>query len=276
LAKRPRKQLSVLVIPDDGSRTLEFKVGYWLPWVLLVILCLLLGLVVIGGTFYWRAQDWERLARSLQRENDRMREDVERVEELAQVVTRMKRVDQQLRDMLSSKVTFSSAAYTVPISPRTMSGTEATGQITTVSGRGGSRLRGEVDPRWIPSIWPVSRSAGWVTAEFVDRSGVLQNKHLGVDVAAPEGTVVKATADGEVVFVGLDEVLGQVVSIDHYGAFMTRYGHNSSTLVLEGEEVRKGQPIALVGSSGRSSGLHLHYEVIEGGHQRDPRYFLPE
>ena len=267
------KRISVLFIPDGGSRMLAFKVGYWVPWTLVGVVCTLLLLVVIGGAFYWRSHDWERLARSLQREHGRMRQDVAQVDELAQAVARMKGVDQQLRAMLSPSVTFSPAAYTV--SARTVRGTKTPGPIEMVRGGVHARPRRDVDPRRIPSVWPVSRSVGWVTAEFVDRSGVLQKKHPGVDIAASKGTFVKATADGEVVFVGLDEVLGHLVTIDHYDAFVTRYGHNASILVSEGEAVRKGQPIALVGSSGRSSGPHLHYEVIEGGRHRNPRQFLP-
>lgn len=270
------KRISVLFIPDDSSRMLAFKVGYWVPWALVGVVCTLLLLVVIGGAFYWRSHDWERLARSLQQEHGRMRQDVARVDELAEVVARMKGVDQQLRAMLSPSVAFSPAAYTVPVLPGTVDGARMSEPIKTVRGGVHARPRKDVDPRWMPSVWPVSRSVGWVTAEFVDRSGVMRKKHPGVDIAAPKGTFVKATADGEVVFAGLDEVLGRLVAIDHHGAFVTRYGHNALVLVSEGEAVRKGQPIALVGSSGRSSGPHLHYEVIEGGRHRNPRAFLPE
>ena len=122
----------------------------------------------------------------------------------------------------------------------------------------------------------MSRSLGWITAEFEEVEGVIRGKHLGIDIAAPKGATVYATADGRVVFANVDEILGQVVAINHFEAFMTRYGHNTSILVSVGEEVRKGQPIALVGSSGRSSAPHLHYEVLEGGRPRDPRRFMPD
>jgi len=103
----------------------------------------------------------------------------------------------------------------------------------------------------------------------------MRGKHLGIDIAAPQGTLVLATADGRVVYAGVDAVQGQMLAIDHFGAYMTRYGHNSSLLVSEGELVRKGQPVAQVGSSGESSGPHLHYEVSESGRHQDPRLFLP-
>ena len=189
----------------------------------------------------------------------------------------MKQVDQRLRAMLSPNVALSPAAYVPPpASTPVLSSVEPSEQVTTVLGGGLSRHLDAVDPRWMPSIWPVSSSSGWVTAEFDDRAGVLQKRHQGIDIAAPEGTVVLATADGKVAFAGMDEVFGQMVAIDHYSAFLTRYGHNSALLVSAGEQVRRGQPIALVGNSGRSSGPHLHYEVWEAsGQVRNPRDFLP-
>ena len=277
MSKRRRSQLSVLVIPDDGSRTLEFKVSYWLIWAGGGLLGVLLLLLILGAVFFWQAHYWQEVAGALRRENSRLRDDVEQVEELAQAVAQMKQADQKLRAMLSPNLDLAPVTYSVsPASHAVLSTTELSGQVTTVQGGGLSRYRNAVDPRWTPSIWPVSRSVGWVTAEFDDRSSVLQKRHLGIDVAAPEGTVILATADGKAVFAGLDEVFGQMVTIDHYGAFLTRYGHNSALLVSAGEQVRRGQPIALVGNSGRSSGPHLHYEIWEeSGRARNPRDFLP-
>ncbi len=276
MAKRRRRQLSVLVIPDDGSRTLEFKLSYWLLWATVGAVGVLLVLVVIGGGFYWKARTWEQAAQAFKRENTRLKSEVERVEELAQMMGYMKQVDQQLRHMLSSRVNLAPAAYSVPpTSPPVLSGVEVSEQITTVVGRFAPRFQEPLDPRWTPSSWPISRSVGWVTAEFEERSGVLQNQHLGIDIAAPEGTVVRATADGVVVVAGVSEVLGQMVAVDHNGVFLTRYGHNSILLVSDREDVRRGQPIALVGNSGHSSGPHLHYEVLEGGGHQNPRQYLP-
>ncbi|MDP6042201.1 MAG: M23 family metallopeptidase, partial [Candidatus Latescibacteria bacterium] len=149
-------------------------------------------------------------------------------------------------------------------------------RVATISRRSRSGQSGSIEMRWVPSIWPVSPSIGWVTRGFESSHGVFKNRHLGIDIAAAEGAPVQATADGRVVFADVDDVLGHLVAIDHGGGYMTRYGHNSALLVHEGEHVRQGQHIALVGSSGRSSGPHLHYEVIEDGRVRNPRNFLSQ
>ena len=94
--------------------------------------------------------------------------------------------------------------------------------------------------------------------------------HDGVDIAAPTGTPVKAAGPGKVTFSGHMTGYGNMVEVDHGGGIVTRYGHNSLNLVAAGNEVQAGQSIALVGSTGRSTGSHLHFEVRKGGKSVDP------
>ena len=101
--------------------------------------------------------------------------------------------------------------------------------------------------------------------------------HLGVDVAANRGTQITAPAAGRVSFVGRRFGFGLVVEIDHGKGVVTRYAHCASALVTEGAQVQRGVAIATVGTTGLSSGPHLHYEVIVRGRQVDPlRYRLPQ
>lgn len=127
-----------------------------------------------------------------------------------------------------------------------------------------------------PTLWPVR---GLITSPFGWRQDPLapwrRDYHTGIDIAAPAGTPVVAAAAGVVVFAGWDGALGRVVTIDH-GAYVTRYGHNSRLAVKPGQRVAKGEVIAYVGSSGRSTGPHLHYEVYLHGRLLNPRHFLIE
>jgi murein DD-endopeptidase MepM/ murein hydrolase activator NlpD len=271
-----RRQLSVLVIPDDGSRTLEFKLSYWMLRLVTGILILLVVLLLVGGRYYWLSRSWERVAQLHKRENSRLRAEVERVEELASMVTRMKEVDQQLRSMLSPNLSLPPSSYTTsPTTEALFDGSVASEKVATLKIRPAAYRQDTLDPRRVPSVWPIPRSIGFVTAEFEDYRGVLKNQHLGIDIAAPEGATVHATADGKVVFSDVHADLGRMVAIDHFGVYLTRYGHNSLLLIEVGEHVRKGQPVAMVGNTGHSSGPHLHYEVLERGEPRDPRQFLP-
>ena len=101
--------------------------------------------------------------------------------------------------------------------------------------------------------------------------------HLGIDVAAPRGTRITAPSPGRVSFVGRKFGFGLVVEIQHRDGVSTRYAHLARALVSEGDQVQKGAQIATVGTSGLSTGPHLHYEVLVHGHQVDPlRFRLPQ
>ena len=94
--------------------------------------------------------------------------------------------------------------------------------------------------------------------------------HSGVDLAAPDGSPVYATAAGVVSFANWSGGYGLLVAVDHGGALQTRFGHLSRLLVSPGQKVVQGQVLGLVGSTGRSTGPHLHYEVRRGGFAINP------
>lgn len=126
-----------------------------------------------------------------------------------------------------------------------------------------------------PSIWPVrglvTSRYGWRRSPF----GVSRQFHHGIDIAAPRGTPIVATADGRVVFSGWDGAFGNAVIIDHGFGYRTLYAHNAYNVVEVGDRVRRGQVVAHVGSTGRSTGPHVHYEVFVKGQRVDPWSFLP-
>jgi murein DD-endopeptidase MepM/ murein hydrolase activator NlpD len=128
----------------------------------------------------------------------------------------------------------------------------------------------------IPSIWPVE-------GEATDAFGVRGNPfggggseyHSGQDISAPKGTLVVAPADGTVTHAGWQSGYGNLVTIDHGNGLSTRYGHLSKVEVVTGQELKRGELLGLVGSTGRSTGPHLHYEVRIGDVPVSPRHYLP-
>ena len=127
-----------------------------------------------------------------------------------------------------------------------------------------------------PSIWP---TRGWVTSRFGFRKSPftgLREKHEGWDIAARNGAPVRTTADGVVVVEGREYGYGNLVEIDHGYGLVTRYGHNSKHLVKVGDRVKRGQVVVLVGNTGRSTGPHLHYEVLLNGVPVNPKNYILE
>ena len=271
-----RKNFSVLIIPDDGSRTLKFKLGYRMLLGIGSGLAFALCMIFIGLFFFWRATYWKHTAQTLEQENEHLHADVARVDELAQVVTRMQVGEQKLRSILAGRMDLS------PI-PDEAEYIEGYYEIKTLLVENKPRVG--LDMHWIPTIWPVPPSLGWVTRAFeggdncangLSPTGVFEKCHSGIDIAARAGTPVQATASGQVTFADFDPELGHMVVIEHGGIYTTRYGHNRALLVKEGDYVRQGQYIALVGTSTQSREPHLHYEIIEGGRACNPRDFLPQ
>lgn len=118
-------------------------------------------------------------------------------------------------------------------------------------------------------IWP---TRGSVTSEYGSRWGRL---HAGIDIAAGTGTPIGAAKSGSVIFAGSMDGYGNVVVIDHGGGLTTLYGHQSRIGTSDGARVSQGETIGYVGSTGRSTGPHLHFETRVGGSPRNPRGCLP-
>jgi murein DD-endopeptidase MepM/ murein hydrolase activator NlpD len=143
---------------------------------------------------------------------------------------------------------------------------------------GGSAATPEPEPE--PGLLPRkggSAALQWPLKGVLYRGfGVKQGqRHDGIDLSAPEGTLVRAAAAGEVIYTGNQSGYGSIVILRHAGSLITLYAHNSAVLVKDGDRVEAGSPIAKVGMSGRTTGPHLHFEVREGTRPRNPLPYLP-
>lgn len=128
----------------------------------------------------------------------------------------------------------------------------------------------------LPAIWPVDEATltspfGWRRSPF----GRRWKFHSGIDLGAPYGTPIYATNDGLVTFSGWHSGHGRMVDVDHGNGVMTRYCHASTLLVDAGDVVSVGDMVGLVGSTGMSTGPHLHFEIFFDGEQVDPLDYLP-
>lgn len=126
----------------------------------------------------------------------------------------------------------------------------------------------------IPSFAPVD---GWIASGFGYRISPFtgdRGMHSGIDIASPIGTPILVPADGVVIFEGKKDGYGNFVMVAHGYGIVSRYGHNAENLVKIGQRVRRGEQIATVGMSGRTTGPHVHYEVVVNGKTLNPQKFI--
>jgi murein DD-endopeptidase MepM/ murein hydrolase activator NlpD len=119
-------------------------------------------------------------------------------------------------------------------------------------------------------LWPVS---GSINSGFGRRG---QSFHDGIDIAAPEGTPIRAVEQGEVIYSNQLRGYGNIVIVRHGGGIVSVYAHNQANLAREGKQVARGEIIARVGSTGRVTGPHLHFEIRKNNSAQDPLRYLPQ
>jgi murein DD-endopeptidase MepM/ murein hydrolase activator NlpD len=224
--------------------------------VLLAVLLLVTVFFVFNyGHIYWRASQYEIMKKRSREVEEKFSE----LQALKRELSDLKKTESKLQHMLGL------SQQPVLLSLNDI--TRSTSLNASVAGDQ-APLNNSQDTasanieRTTPSIMPVK---GWISAK-------MGAHHNGVDIAAREGNPVAAAADGIVTFAGWDNYFGNKVEIAHGQKFSTMYGHNAKIFVKEKQIVKQGQVIALVGSTGQSSGPHLHYEVRINGKPVDPSY----
>ncbi|MGQ0429713.1 MAG: peptidoglycan DD-metalloendopeptidase family protein [Gammaproteobacteria bacterium] len=136
-------------------------------------------------------------------------------------------------------------------------------------------LTRELARQIVPGGRPIE--AGYISSLYGERTDPFegsQAQHQGIDFAGAAGTRVLAVADGIVSHAGPDGGYGRLVEITHGNGYLTRYAHNAKLLVAPGQTVKRGDAIALMGSTGRSTGTHLHFEVLRDGRPVNPLSFV--
>jgi len=122
-------------------------------------------------------------------------------------------------------------------------------------------------------------AGGWVSSHYGQRLDPFTGRpavHRGLDFAGLDNSAILAVAPGVVTWSGRQRGYGNLIEIDHGNGWVTRYGHNAFNLVTPGDYVKPGQTIGLMGSTGRATGTHLHFEVLYRGRHQNPTRFVPQ
>ena len=261
------KEFSVIIVPHDNRTTWNFRVSYrWLyALVVFAVVGLLVGIVVVFT--YGRVAGVAQKAANVSRENAKLRGQLAEVDSLRIELFEMRALGLQMKQMLGVPLSPADSALVASLSP-----VARTPSIPHDEEGGMGTGEQKLMLQAMPTIWPVK---GYVTKEFMVTGGEKNSAyHPGMDIAAERDTPVLVVADGIVEMSGFDETYGWMVEVDHGYGIRSVYGHNSRNLVKTGDRVTRGTTIAFVGSTGKSTAPHLHFEVRENGVPVDPRKYL--
>lgn len=240
-----RNNITLIVVPEKGRKTFEFKISGTLVWLLGLCSVALLVLLSFGLSSYLDMREIAQKAALLEQDNALLEEQVGQIDRLEKMLVRLKRGNDRLRAILGKPGALDEAAAQRSDDPPYISSMQrlSWGQVHTV-----------------PTLWPLR---GPVLRPFSE-------EHPSVVIAAAAGSLVKASAAGQVLQSGYDKDLGYVVILDHGNGLLTQYGYNARLLVDVGDYVLKGQSIALLDEGRGARRPGLHYAVQEDGQFRDP------
>jgi len=294
-----KKKLTFMIVPHDGGK--PFQVKTTLFFIHFMVL-LLVAIVAWAGTLIWKDVNYQMAQAAQQKFKANMQDVLNELETNRVLINQMAQVDTKFRKLLKlndRKKVFEMEGMGGPTEEDSNQFSELlkekNDQLMEKVGNTLKSVNQEASDQEAsfkqisvfldkqrsilaatPSIWPVK---GWITSGFGKRASPLTGEpgvHKGVDIANEIGTPIRVTADGIVTYAGWETGYGRGVVVEHGYGYSTRYGHCSRIEISVGQEVKRGQIIGYVGSTGRSTGSHCHYEVRIHGIPVDPVKYLPQ
>lgn len=298
------KKINIVILPEGAKRVRQIKVPKFL-FLLFIPVLICAGLLVawIAIDYYSVKTDIPRLA-LLQKENSRHQEQItsltEKILIIQKKLTELNEFDRKLRTMVNLEPTRATPHFLGMggSDPATSSSRVAAEKLNKRIVRSAHKSLDEIDSEIsvqmlertellsylnkqksllasTPSIWPTK---GWISSEFGYRLSPFTDErefHKGIDICNKRGSPIMSPAGGIVSSIETDAGYGKLLIINHGSGLITRYAHLDKVMVKKGQAVERGQEIALVGNTGRTTGPHLHYEVHLNGVPVNPlRYML--
>lgn len=294
-----KNKLTLMVIPDSKgvAKQISIPVGFIYSAILLILLIVFLSVYFAAQYFTVQVEDAELARLKTENQNltskyEQMRWDLAEVDSRYQDLIKKEIAIRTMFDLPEINTEERQLGIGGPI-PQSVKAMNETEKFAYTTEREVDRLLrlsnfelekyAEVEQdltklkdrlQHTPSIWPTK---GWLSRGFGmkhDPFTGYKQMHKGLDIANHMGTAILAPADGRVTQVGRLGNMGKVIMIDHGYGFMTRYAHLSKINVTRGQRVKRGDVIAAMGSTGYSTGPHLHYEVWRNGKVLNPMNFI--
>lgn len=275
--KRKRKKFfSLIFVPDEDKDPRSISMSYTTGFFLFLGLIVLGIHVITGAVGYFRIMKLESTKQKLLRENEELQARNQRIDQIVREFLEIKKTDEKIRKAFGTTLGVKekpdiSSTLSPNISPGISSSISDTMKAKPSYFYFLSTTQEDFfRPERLPTLLPVE---GILTSHF-GKKGITEKAHWGIDIAAQKGTPIRAAGAGVVVLADWTPDLGYLVILSHGMGFYSYYGHCQQILVEQGMEVKKGQVIALVGSSGLSSAPHLHFEIWKDNQPIDPETFV--
>lgn len=247
------KKFTLLLIPDDDSGTKSYSISKnLLRFIFIIMVIILIGLITVIIKSVPSINNYA----ILNNKYNKLAQERMKVIELSEGLKRIKQMNQFVRNSLGAEFNFSqnpemtdSVLMLIPDD-----------NIISFSDN-------------IPSFAPIE---GFISQRMENKFSMAENLHDGIDIVAKEGTPIKASASGLVIFSGWTYEMGNQIILYHGDGYFTHYGHNQQNLKYQLDIVKRGEVIGLVGNSGISSGPHLHFEIWKDKKSIDPLLYFPE
>ncbi len=289
------KRLNVLIVPSDGSRPLRLKLSRWVVYTLLIAAAIGVSTIAAAVGDYVRMRGLvanpARLARQVAEQQALIESFRNRIGEVRLEVATWQNLHAKIWEPFGPDVGparqtkgigGASVAKSAERVGSRLSAIEEVDRLAETVDEEGQNLRAleRLMARagkalaLMPSRWPVR---GAVNSDFGSRLSPWTREaefHSGLDISADRGTPVRAPAPGTVLFAGAQNEFGLTVILEHGHEIRSLYGHLSKLQVTQGQKVERGQVVAMTGNTGKSSGPHLHYEIMVKGLSVNPRAYL--
>jgi len=288
MKKGARKRFfSIIFVPDQERDPQSISMSYTKGLIILGLLILLLIHVITGGINYIRIIHLDKKFSVLKNENTELKAQNKKIEQIAKEFHEIRLTDEKIRKAFGGSLGLdrrgANALDNIPmqtshdVSDADLSGFELSPEMSQ-AGRiqhGLYELKEDdgsyFNPENLPTLLPVE---GYLTTHFQKGGWFVGRSHYGIDIATSRGSRIRSAGSGVVILSGWTQGFGNIVIISHGNGLTSYYAHAMRLLVEQGDHVRKGQSIALLGSTGISSAPHLHFEIWKNGEPLDPEQFL--
>ncbi len=281
-----RKQIfSIIYVPDQDREPKSFSMSYTMGRVFMLFLGILGIYIIMAGVGFYKLYKVGKENKIISKENEALKLKNIKIEKIAEEFKKIRLMEEKINRAFGQSLGLGGQ------SDESWDGTTEEQPSNFLSENSDSiELTEDEDqkfqnnlyfirqensdyynPEYLPTMLPIE---GFLTTHFQKGGWFIGHEHLGIDIAAEKGSIIRASGSGIVILANWTHGFGNIVIIDHGNGLYTYYAHAMQLLVKQGQKVRRGHPIALLGSSGISSAPHLHFEIWKNGKPLDPEKYL--